>query len=339
VNGSDGVALKVIDLADLTAPPVEAVRGREILLLGWSATGHMIYLENSGAAIDEDDWASPYRLGDDSAWVGAPALVGLDTPGRVRRLAEAGFAGAAAPDGGRAAIALLEWLPGDVFQLTQAVVVDLATGERRPLAAGADLALDNGRAPEYVLPAAWSPDGQWVLVMAGGEGYGGETTGDATTGEPQVEDGTRFAMRLLLLSTTGDAPKVVGAALSGAETRGLQPVGFSADGRYLAYLEPTPGDRTGQNNTLRLVDLQAAAAVARPLGAGSAPGWLDPPAAIDAGAWPGVGAAAWSPSGRLLALAGAEGVRVVDPATGLMRWVQYGACGAVEWIRPLRAGS
>ncbi len=43
------------------------------------------------------------------------------------------------------------------------------------------------------------------------------------------------------------------------------------------------------------------------------------------------GAVAWSPTGHLLAISGASGIYVADPATGDSRWATLEPCGRVVW--------
>jgi hypothetical protein len=145
----------------------------------------------------------------------------------------------------------------------------------------------NNQPAQFLLPAAWTNDSRWLLVVAAGENFAGLLVAVPAAGEERV----------IVLSTQ-----------EGFSTPLLSP-----DSRYLAFLE---AGQTPANTTLRLLDLE------RVLGG-------EPASFVSAAV--GVTSAAWSPDGRLIALAGPGGLRVLEAASGEMRWVTLQACQGVLW--------
>jgi WD40 repeat protein len=128
---------------------------------------------------------------------------------------------------------------------------------------------------------------------------------------------------LLVIAASGGSIALLAVPAAGGEPVTIQsqlddflfPL-LSPDGRFMAYVEP------GQANAaLRLLDLPRLLA-GEPL----------EPRVIAAG----VSSAAWSPDGSVIALAGAGGLRVLEPASGEMRWVNLQACDTVVWHAPGR---
>jgi len=219
----------------------------------------------------------------------SPVLLPVDSPGPAWRLPRPGYGGLLSPDGQRLAYSV------PVSSATNVVLAPVEVYDRASqtattlLSAGTLVGPDEGsqEAPTFLIPAAWTPDGNWLLVMAFGENFTG---------------------RLLAVPAAGGPPVVV---LSSSE--GFFGPLLSPDGRYLAYIE---AGQSPASSALQLIDLA-------PMLAG------DPAPPVHAAA--GVTAAAWSPDGRLIALAGVGGLRVLDPANGALRWVALQPCQAALW--------
>jgi hypothetical protein len=95
-------------------------------------------------------------------------------------------------------------------------------------------------------------------------------------------------------------------------------VGHSVDGRYLSYYPY--GAESGE--PLTLIDLEAVRRTGR----------LGPEAEYQVAQQ--VSAAAWSPAGHRLAVAGTAGLRVIDLDTGQTHWLDFSVCEAVSWFPP-----
>ncbi|MCC6189978.1 MAG: hypothetical protein IT318_13165 [Anaerolineales bacterium] len=223
-----------------------------------------------------------------------PALLRVDPPGAgtAQRLPRSGYAALLSPDGRQVAYTVPASGENGSVDFGPVEVYDLATGTYRVLLGVGDLSVPEAAAAEtfFLLPLAWSPDGQWLLVMALGENN---------------------AARLLAQPVAGGPPLELHARED--QDFGLSPLRFSADGRYLAYLEPG-GDTATQ--PLRLLDTATFSSGAYA---------LPEPLAL------GVNSIAWSPAGSRLALAGPGGVRLLDADSGQMRWLTLESCDIVSW--------
>jgi hypothetical protein len=114
---------------------------------------------------------------------------------------------------------------------------------------------------------------------------------------------------LLFRPTAAGLPEAAVEPIPAASANAF-PVGFSADGRYLAYFDQRSTDA---ERSLLAFDLEANTSQLLLSGATDA---------------------AWSPSGRLLALAGAGKLLVTDPATGRHQWITGGDCAPVWYALP-----
>jgi len=134
---------------------------------------------------------------------------------------------------------------------------------------------------------AWSPDGRWLGVVASTDAAGAYLfTLDA--------DGSKL---------TQQAAVPAGGFVS--------TVGFSADGRYLAFHEVHLANTNAfQSTLLTLVDLETGQQQTLDIFPGNA---------------------AWSPTGHTLAASGSQGVYVLDVASGAKTWVSFQPCRSVQW--------
>jgi hypothetical protein len=330
----DDVGASVILIDDLESDwsrRLELLHG--VYLVGWSAGGGLIYIEQFDPELDptaglgramrldpltgerepliandqpvvpmflpDNPWL-PDRtgivlglwyaaLGDPGLWAAAPVLVPVDPPGEPRRLAERGYGAVVSPDGRWVAYAMPTGTSNNDWTLLTVAVTNLQTGAQVDMLRAASLAAADGATPEYLFPLLWSPDGAWLIVLAGG---------------------SSFPTGLYAVPESGGLPRVVMQ-----DDRGdyLAAVGFGGDGQILAVLDYDDFESTGAR--LVLADLAAA---------NGQPG---PPVPLARD----VMGAAWSPGGTLLAIAGPAGVRVVEPATGLWRWVTVEWCEGVRW--------
>lgn len=197
----------------------------------------------------------------------------------IELLAEGGYAPLLAPDGAHAVYG--RELAGRAVLELQA----LATRAGRTLvtATEATLRAAGTGPPERLLPMAWSPDGRQLVFMATGASYGD---------------------RLFSVGSDGQGLR----PLSGVDAAGwVTPLGFSADGRYLAHFAVSSEDPTAR---LKVTDTSTGQQQ-------------------EFTAFPG--SVAWSGDGHLLALAAEEGVYVLDPATGDRRWLAFQTCQRVSW--------
>lgn len=161
----------------------------------------------------------------------------------------------------------------------------------------ADLGVD-GVPPTSAGMLHWSPDGRTLVFVAWGTAYG-----------------TRlFAF---------DRETETLTHIAGSRSPYPIPLGFSADGQYLAYLE---NDGTEPYLWWVVRDLATGLETRHAFEFGHLrrihTGSLQPGNA---------GVAAWAPTGHLLAVSSPSGVFVVDPATGDRRWLTLEACGRVVW--------
>lgn len=172
--------------------------GRWISWLGWAADGQAIYFRNPNhATLPQTGFelmrAAPHGAGEPERVLadlvvpieapliaGSQAVVGLWDlsagpvlapgtaawaivpvlePGRGLRRFDSPIL--VAPDGGMAAL----W--GRAQNLGEVALESLVTGERRRLVGAAELGFEP-EAPILVQPLAWSPDSEWLAVMAAG---------------------------------------------------------------------------------------------------------------------------------------------------------------------------
>ncbi|MCC6191238.1 MAG: PD40 domain-containing protein [Anaerolineales bacterium] len=126
-------------------------------------------------------------------------------------------------------------------------------------------------------------------------------------------DGQRLAITVAygssrrLFTIRRDGSGLTEQARVEGEASWLYILGFSADSRYLAYAAVPPGERS----PLSVLDLETRS--------------------VSEVQYTLPGAAAWSPTGHVLALAGEDGVHLLDLATSRRRWVAFGNCTSVAW--------
>jgi hypothetical protein len=161
----------------------------------------------------------------------------------------------------------------------------------------ADLAVD-GAPPTSANLLHWSPDGRWLAFLTSGAAYG---------------------TRLFVFDRATQAL----THITGSRAHFLLPLRFSADSRYLAYLE-----NVGTEPFLWWIvrDLATGYETRRAYDFGHL-------RRIQTGLQGPVvtGVAAWSPAGHLLAVSSPSGIFVHDPATGDRRWLTLEPCGRVVW--------
>jgi hypothetical protein len=229
-----------------------------------------------------------------------PALLSLADEVSLRPLSPGfGFGPALAPDA--SAVAFVSRPVSPAGLPTAAIGIEWqaqdpgAPAQSGLLAAG--LARD-GVPPTYAASLHWSPDGQALAFVASGDGYG---------------------TRLFLFDRAAQALTQV----AGGRGHYLLPLRFSADGRYLAYLQ-----NVGSEPFLWWIvrDLSTGLETRHAFDFGHLrriqTGLLQPISS-------GVGA--WSPAGHLLAVSSPAGLFVTDPATNDRRWLTLEPCGRVVW--------
>lgn len=329
--GTDGAM--TIYLYDLVQPGVNATltEASEAMLVGWSGGGALVTIEREASSTSADELANyrawrydpangeRARLSDDAllpsffgsrfTWTPdratvllngyygrgdvqdleqlSPVLMRIDPPGPAQRVPRAGYGGLLSADGRRLAYTV-PVSSADNVVLAPVEVYDLATQTARIVLAIDDLLGPNDRGQvNLLLPAAWTPDARWLLVMAAG---------------------ADFESRVVAVPAGGEGEPVV--VVTGGD--GFMPPVVSGDGRYLAYVA---GGQTPATFTLRLFDLSRLPG-----------GDLELPSPAT-----GVASTAFSPDSQLVAMAGLSGVRVLDLASGQMRWVSFESCGGVGW--------
>ncbi len=301
-----------------------------VYLVGWSAGGALIYIEQ------DDPESSPG--GELGHAMRLDPLTGERAP-----LTENPVIPMFLPDNpwlpDHTGVVLGLWYPnlGDPGPLTSApalVPVD-AIGESRRLAEsgyGAVVSPD-GRRVAYAVASATGGGGWNLLSVAVTDLQTGVQIEVLRAASLAEADGATpeylfpmawspVGVELIVLAGGSSVPtRLVAAPLDGGPLRTLveggsnafmYPVGIGAEGRTLAVLQYGP---VTEGANLLLADL--AGANGRP--------------ATTVTLARDVLGAAWSPDGALLAMAGAAGVRVVEPATGQWRWVALDYCSGVQW--------
>jgi hypothetical protein len=185
-------------------------------------------------------------------------------------------------------------------------------------------------APGRTRPLGWTPAGQLALlneslfssseVLAGGFSLYDPASGklvslsdSAVVQPPAGLEGAwsasheRLSLSLLHERASGKAAAI--ETIPGASASAF-PLGFSADGRYLAFF-----DQRASDAERALLALDRETGTPQPLLAGAT-------------------AAAWSPSGHQLALAGPGKLFVTDPATGRHQWITGADCSPVWYTLP-----
>ena len=127
-----------------------------------------------------------------------------------------------------------------------------------------------------------SPDGQWLMIMAGDAQTPAERRKQSEKNDANVVDEDAHPTRVWLYSFAGDSLLPVSPA-----TRSAESASWSHDSRHLAIVTRPPGnaDDLGPHHTLEVVDI-------------AAPGASHP----IAGAPPTVSSVSWSPDGSWFAL-------------------------------------
>ena len=220
---------------------------------------------------------------------GQPALVDTAT-GRLTPVgAVGGYAPAVTPDGTAAAYVV-------VSETGALILLTAPEGPTTVLASAAALRAEGGVINDFSL-LHWAPDGQTLGFVAVGDG------------------GALY----LLDRATRQATYVAG----GGDSHVL-PLGFSADGRYLAYAE-----NTGTSDVLWLVTraLETGAETRYALVFGHLQRLLGGPGQVLA-----VGLAQWAPSEHLLIVSSQAGVFVYEPEVEGVRWLTLSECGRVAWF-------
>jgi Tol biopolymer transport system component len=151
-----------------------------------------------------------------------------------------------------------------------------------------DLLAPAGLDAASVLASLWSPDGVRLAALV------------------LRRSGQR---ELILFRLDPAGPPASIEPIPGASPSAF-PVGFSADGRYLAFFDQRASDA---ERALLALDLETGTTQMLLSGATSA---------------------AWSPSGRLMAIAGPGKLFVTDPATGRHQWIAGGDCSPVWYAMP-----
>jgi hypothetical protein len=318
--------LQLLSLEDHSLQPVASGNA---LPLGWTASGHLAYLSGmvfgpngtrggiasssgtlahglafydalTGARLDlsqrliqppafpQNPWPSdrqqlvltlldPRTSSPDSARI---VRVDFDRDPRSLAVVERGLSLGLSPDG-----RWLAYVPGsagdDAVRLRFLNLEGKATHDLLP-AAGLDAIAING--------FLWSPSGDWLAVLV-------------------LKRGGQRELVTFRLGPSGPGPDAVLETIPAASAQAF-PVGFSADGRYLAFFNVQAPD---MERRLFLLDLAAGTTQAL---------------------FPGGASAAWSPSGHLLALAGPGKFLVTDPATGRDQWISGGDCAPVWYALP-----
>jgi hypothetical protein len=319
ISGRQTLKLVVYDLADGTQQPLPILR--PAALLGWTPAGSLLFLDVHPANGSSSYWrrlrlrqydpaSGRYAtLLDDSVvpiWsergVWSPdrrilglsihasqdleadpprlALVAPDDPNTIGLivLPQAGYAPSFAPDGKRLAAfsgsdPFLAGTDGTDWRLN---VIDWQANQLTTV-----LTSDEIETGKYGQAGAleWSPDGRWLSFVAIGSG-----TGPAA---------------FLVPVEGGPARRLAG----GGDNHGAWPLGFSADGRFLALMV-YPG--TPATNIVEVVDLAAPPDT--------------PPKRFFAQA------AAWSRTGHDLLLGGAAGLYAADAESGEVAWLWDTVC-------------
>jgi hypothetical protein len=160
-------------------------------------------------------------------WLGAPTLVPVDAPGEARLLNETGYAAVVSPDGRWVAYAVPTVLAVDDWRLSAVGLSDLQTGEHRELLHWTDVVVgENPPQPGFMVPAAWSPGSDYLVVLA---------------------DVPNQGQGLFVVPADGRAPWRVQSEMSYG-----WPLGFGADGHTLALVSQRPGSNVP---SLVLLDL------------------------------------------------------------------------------------
>jgi hypothetical protein len=328
-----GPALQILDLKQMTI--ITAPTRTDTILVGWSAGGALIYMEPFGS--QDGSFADAGRLMRFDPLTGEHRPL-ADQPAMPFLMSENVWQ----PDGEAVLVGLL-------FDLD---APDDGLGTPFWYMSPALVQVDENAPPErladYGYGSALSPDGRWLAygrpeqAIDGGEWHLPAIEAlDRATGQrhelyavqpPGGEVQLAYALPLawspdsawLLAMVAGNdgATLLVAAALDAPprvllqrppQTGGFYSlVGFSHDGATLAFLS-----QEQDSAKLYLVDMRSLSE--------SAP--VEPQLAAER-----VTAADWSLDGRLLAMAGSDGVWVLDPATGAQRWVVVGNCHGVRWL-------
>ncbi len=306
-----------------------AAEGDNLLLVGWTGDGELLYSARSDqGAINlmafSPGEAAPERLSDAPLWPDWPSLDSLwsadhrtmaltlvtenaprpavwraAAPGQIQTVAaHAGLYSTLSPDGRR--LVYVPWAAGPDDQpfASSIRLVDLAQGADTVLLTR-DAISRGASAPAFFSLLHWAPDSRTLAFLAV------SMSGSATLHTLDLVSGQ--------LTTVAGGPG-----------HSISPVGFSADGRFLAYL-----DNLGNTDAIQVMvfDIQSGASMhlttltfdhMRRTQSGLLP------------AYP-TGVAAWAPDGHLLALSTPSGIYVADPASGEGRWVTFEPCGRVVW--------
>lgn len=319
IAGRSSTKLVVFNLEDGTQQPLPVAQPG--VLLGWLPTGELLYLEVHPAngssnfwrlmrlrqydpitrkfstVIDDPivlPWSERGLWSPDghtlslAVYAGEPGeatpVLTLVTPVRgqhvaVQTLPTSGYAPAFSPAGDQLAVfsggdPFLAQSNGDDWRLN---LVDWQTNQLTTVLSAAEV---DGGANWQIGALDWSPDGGWLSFVAVGPGTG--------------------PVAFLAPAAGGSAVQLDG----GAQNAGSQPLGFSADSRYLATIV-YPG--TFVTNVVEVFDL-------------AAPPGTAPQRFL-------AQTAAWSPRGHDLLLAGAGGLHAIDAATGAAHWLYDTPCG------------
>jgi Tol biopolymer transport system component len=294
-----------------------AAVGRGLRVLGWSAAGEVLYLQQSpqsgdpfytlelwrlapggmpqpilpdtrfSAPSNPHVWSLDHRqlalalerTSDDQLWTQSVGLLSVANGYFQTILAEGSQEAAYAPDGISLSFLQSHIEPDNGYTHTTLELYTWSSAARRTLLSTAD----RDRLPDpftFLLNQAWSPDGAHLALVAS---------------ESSTPGTTVYLLRL----SDGRLTRLL------SDAGGLWPLTFAADGRYLAtttFADHAYGART----TVHELDTHQPQQ------------------------YQGRGAA-WSPDGHRLALANEAGVYVADPATGALAWVKSGDCGQVAW--------
>jgi hypothetical protein len=230
-----------------------------------------------------------------------PVLVTLgdSAAGVVPLAGEWRYGPALTPDGAAAAVVAQNIDTAGRARLGPAIELARPGQPAEALVTLEDLRFEPGIRPQFGL-LHWSPDGGTLAFVASGDGYGSHL----------------FLMDALTRALTH---------VTGSYRNYLLPLQFSADGRYLGYLE-----NANAEDVLWLVTRETATGreTRTPIDFGHL-------RRIQAGRFQVLttGVAAWAPGGHLLAVSGEAGLYVLDPATGDRRWVTLEPCGRVVWYQ------
>jgi len=308
-----------------------AAEAGNMLLVGWTAEGELLFAaSNDQGTMDLMGFhpasGAPERLFDAPLWPDWPSLDALwsadhrmlaltlvtedapwpaiwraDAPGRVQAVsAHAGLYSTLSPDGRW--LAYVPWSAGPADQpfASSIRLVDLEQRAEMELLNRTSISGTEGAALFFSLPR-WSPDSSTLALLAA------RINGSATLHTIDIASGQI-------------------TAIAGGPGHSITPAGFSADGRYLAFL-----DNLGNTDTLwvTVYDVQTGATTRLTSLT------FDHLRRTQTGLLPvyPTGAAAWSPTGHLLALSTPSGIHVADPTAGDGRWVTIEPCGRVVWYK------